>query len=137
MYGLDTNVLVRFLLRDDPKQAEQAREAIENAVAGGKLVAVSLLTILETEWVLRSCAKLEKVQVISIFRMLLEARDLHIEVEEVLEEALYYYESNKADFADCLMSSRYYEYGCEAMLTFDRGTSKLPKNMLLPLEKGK
>lgn len=136
MYGLDTNVLVRFLLRDNLIQAEQAKAAIEDAVAGGKSIAVSLLTILETEWVLRACAKLSKVDVITTFRKLLEARDLQIELEEVLEAALYYYESSKADFADCLISSRYIDLKCEAMLTFDRNASKLPGNMLLPLPKG-
>ena len=107
MYGLDTNVLVRFLLRDDLVQAEQAREAIEQAVATGTPVIVSLLTILETEWVLRSYAKLEKAEIITVFRMLLEARDQSIEMEEVLEGALYYYESSSSDFADCMMSARY------------------------------
>ena len=133
MYGLDTNVLVRFILRDDPIQAEQAKTAIADAVAAGKSLAVSLLTILETEWVLRSCAKLKKADVITTFRMLLEARDLQIEREEVLEAALYYYESSKADFADCLMTSRYADLKCEAMFTFDRGASKLPGNLLLSL----
>lgn len=133
MYGLDTNVLVRFLLRDDPEQAEQARKAIEDALVDGKPVVVSLLTLLETEWVLRSCAKLQKVKLISVFRMLLEARDVQIEEEEVLEEALYYYESSKADFADCLMSARYARLGCSAMLTFDQVAAKLPRNILLPV----
>jgi len=137
MYGLDTNVLVRFLLRDDLIQAEQAKAAIEESVVAGKVIAISLLTILETEWVLRACAKLSKSDVISIFRKLLETRDLQIELEEVLEAALYYYESAKADFADCLMTSRYSDLGCAAMFTFDRDASKLPGNIFLPLEKYK
>jgi predicted nucleic-acid-binding protein len=134
MYGLDTNVLVRFLLQDDLNQAEQAKKAIEDALVEGKSVVVSLLTVLETEWVLRSCAKIEKVKLIRVFRMLLEARDLQIEEEEVLEEALYFYEGSRADFADCLMSAQYAKLGCSAMLTFDQVAAKLPRNMLLPLE---
>ena len=134
MFGLDTNVLIRFLLRDDQKQAEQAIKAIEDALAEGKPVVVSLLTMMETEWVLRSCAKLEKKTVIRAFRMLLESRDLQIEQEEALEEALYHYEGNKADFADCLMAARYSRLGCSAMLTFDQKAAKLPGIMLLPIE---
>jgi len=117
MVGLDTNVLVRFLLRDDQKQAEQAQKAIEDALADGEPVVVSLLTMLESEWVLRSCAAIGKKTVISAFRKLLESRDLRIEQEEVLEEALYHYENNTVDFADCLMASRYTRLGCSAMLT--------------------
>ena len=53
MYGLDTNVLVRFLLKDDPDQAECAKKIIDDALIAGEPVAVALLAILETEWVLR------------------------------------------------------------------------------------
>ena len=133
MFGLDTNVLIRFLLRDDPKQAEQASKAIEDVLSDGNPVVVSLLTMMETEWVLRSCAKLEKTVVINAFRMLLESRDLRIEQEEVLEEAVYLYEGNKADFADCLMAARYQRLGCSAMLTFDQKAARLPGILLLPI----
>ena len=126
MYGLNTNVLVRYLLRDDRKQAEQAKKAIEKALASGEPLVVSLLTMLETEWVLRSCAGLDKKTLITTFRMLLEVRDLRIEQEETLEEALYLYENNNADFADCLMTARYTRLGCKAMLTFDRKAASLP-----------
>jgi len=126
MYGLDTNVLIRYLLRDDLIQAEQARVAIENAVQSGEPVVVSLLTMLESEWVLRSCASIDKRTVITTFRMLLETRDIRIEQEETLEEALYLYENSSSDFADCLMTASYARIGCTAMLTFDRKAAQLP-----------
>ena len=126
MYGLDTNVLIRYLLRDDLIQAEQARMAIENALQSDETVVVSLLTMLESAWVLRSCASIDKRTVITTFRMLLEIRDIRIEQEETLEEALYLYENNSADFADCLMTARYARLGCSAMLTFDKKVAQLP-----------
>lgn len=126
MYGLDTNVLIRYLLRDDPVQAEQARATIESAVQSGEPVVICLLTMLESEWVLRSCASIDKRAVISTFRMLLETRDIRIEQEETLEEALYLYENNNTDFADCIMAARYARLGCSAMLTFDKKASQLP-----------
>ena len=54
MLGIDTNVLVRFLVRDDPEQFERARRLIKREVGGGETVLISLLVLLETEWVLRS-----------------------------------------------------------------------------------
>ena len=125
-FGLDTNVLVRYLLRDDQEQAEQARMAIYQALVSGKPVAVCLLTLLKTEWVLRSCASLDKRTVIATFRMLLEAQDLNIEHEETLEKALFLYENHSADFADCLMAAHYTRIGCTSMLTFDRKAAQLP-----------
>lgn len=131
MLGLDTNVLVRFLLQDDPDQAEYAKRVVGEALASGEPVAVGLLVILETEWVLRSCARLDKKTVITTFRMLLEARDLFIEHEESLEHALYLYENSAADFADCLMATRYRRSGCSAMLTFDCKAATIPGVVLL------
>jgi predicted nucleic-acid-binding protein len=125
-FGLDTNVLVRFLLSDDQEQAEQARMAIDQALISGKPVAVCLLTLLETEGVLRSCASLDKRIVITTFRMLLEAQDITIEHEETLEKALFLYENHSADFADCLMAAHCTRIGCSSMLTFDRKAAQLP-----------
>ena len=124
--GLDTNVIVRFLLRDDRRQAEAARAAIEEAQASGEPAIVSLVTLAETEWVLRANAKLSKTDVLAIFRQLLEARDLLFESEEVVEEAVFLYENSRADFAECLMLAQYRRMGCTAMLTFDARAAKLP-----------
>ncbi|MEZ5453909.1 MAG: type II toxin-antitoxin system VapC family toxin [Thiothrix sp.] len=131
VYGFDTNVLVRYLLNDDPQQADIARQRIQQAVAEGEPVRISLLTILEAEWVLRSYGKRDKVTVISVFQALLESRDIEIELEESLEQALHYYKNSNADFADCLMASRNQRSGCTAMLTFDEKAAKLPGCELL------
>jgi predicted nucleic-acid-binding protein len=124
--GLDTNVIVRFLLRDDRQQATAARAKIEEALASGEPALVSLVTLAETEWVLRSNAKLSKAEVLAIFRQLLEARDLLFESEESVEEAIFLYDRSKADFAECLMLAHYRRMGCTAILTFDARAAKLP-----------
>ena len=131
MRGLDTNVLVRYLLRDDAKQSPIAKAAIDQAIAAKEPLLVSLLTLLETEWVLRSVAKVGKPGVIQTFKALLETRDLLIENEEVLEQAVHYYEDGKADFAECLMAARYQRIGCISMLTFDGKAAGIPGCELL------
>ncbi len=125
MVGIDTNVLVRFIVRDDLKQAEVAKAAIGRAMEANEPLAVSLLTILETEWVLRSRYRFGKEVVVRIFKILLEAGDVLIEGEETLEQALYLFEDSSADFADCLMVARYQRMGCATMLTFDENAAKL------------
>jgi predicted nucleic-acid-binding protein len=129
--GLDTNVLVRFLLQDDPRQTEFATKAIQRAVDDEEPLVVSLLTVLETEWVLRSCGHFDKATIIVTFRQLLEAGDLLVENEEVVEAALHYFENSNVEFADCLMVARYQRMGCNAMLTFDIKAAKLPGAELL------
>lgn len=133
MQGLDTNVLVRFLLRDDPRQAKAAKAAIDDALASGTPLFLSLLVVLETEWVLRTCANLRKPAIIGVFKQLLESRDLNFEDEAALEEALYQYEDSGAEFADCLLISRYLRLGCRSMLTFDAKAARLPGTELLDL----
>jgi predicted nucleic-acid-binding protein len=126
MQGLDTNVLVRYVLADDPVQTPVAQAAVAQAAASGDPARVSLLTLLETEWVLRSAAKVGRPGVIGLFKKLLECADLLIENEDALVQALHYYEDGLADFADCLMAARYQQLGCSTLLTFDAKASRLP-----------
>src|SRR5207247_4794556 len=62
MLGLDTNVLVRFLVRDHEVQFERARRLIKREVGAQEKVLISLLVLLETEWVLRSRYGLRNTQ---------------------------------------------------------------------------
>ncbi|HEY6578663.1 MAG TPA: PIN domain-containing protein [Rhizomicrobium sp.] len=131
MRGLETNVLVRFLLGDDRRQSKAARTVIADALAAGEPLLLSLLTVLETEWVLRARAGLRKNTIVGAFKQLLESRDLVFESEEALEEALYRFEEGSADFADCLMVAQYRQLGCTAMLTFDVRAARVPGGELL------
>ena len=81
MIGLDTNVLVRFLVRDDEEQFERARKLIRRQAQDGQPVRISLLVLLETEWVLRSRYKLKKGEILSAFSDLLSVVDMSFEDE--------------------------------------------------------
>lgn len=131
MRGLDTNVLVRFLLRDDAKQAAAARRLVTSAISEGEPLVVSLITLLETEWVLRANAKLDKMRVIAELYGLLDSGALAFESEPVVQQALDVYEDTKADFPECLMIAQYQRLGCDKMLTFDARAAKLPGGELL------
>ena len=119
MIGLDTNVIARIVLADDAVQTRQALAVLARAQAAGETVVLSLATVLELEWVLRGVAKLAKSRVLAVFKQLLETEDLQIQDEQVLEQAIYSYENNAADFAECLFWAQYQRMGCRAMLTFD------------------
>ena len=126
MLGIDTNVLVRFLVRDDELQFDKARKLIRREIAAGHQVLVSQLVILETEWVLRSRYSLSKIDIVAAISGLLDATEIQIEDEPTVEEALYVWKENSADFADCLISAKYRRLGCRATATFDTKASKLP-----------
>jgi predicted nucleic-acid-binding protein len=126
MLGVDTNVLVRFLVRDDEAQYEKARKLIKREVAAGRCVFISQLVLLETEWVLRSRYSLSKAQIIEAISGLLDAADVRFEDEPAIEEALFIWKDTTADFADCLIGARNRRLGCRATATFDVKASRLP-----------
>jgi predicted nucleic-acid-binding protein len=126
MLGVDTNVLVRFLVRDDETQFEKARKLIKREVAAGRRVFVSQLVLLETEWVLRSRYSLPKNRIIEAISGLLDATDVRLEDEPAIEEALFIWKDTAAGFADCLIGARNRRLGCRATATFDVKASGLP-----------
>jgi predicted nucleic-acid-binding protein len=126
MLGIDTNVLVRFLVRDDEAQFENARKLIKREVAAGRGVLVNQLVLLETEWVLRSRYSLAKNLIIQAISGLLNASDVRFEDEPAVEEALFIWKDSAADFADCLIGAKNRRLGCRATATFDMKASKLP-----------
>jgi predicted nucleic-acid-binding protein len=126
MLGVDTNVLVRFLVRDDEAQFEKARKLIKREVAAGRGVLVNQLVLLEPEWVLRSRYSLSKQLIIQTISGLLDASDVEFEDEAAIEEALFVWKESAADFADCLIGAKNRRLGCRAKATFDVKASKLP-----------
>ncbi len=125
MLGIDTNVLVRFLVRDEELQFQKARKSIRREVAAERKVFVSLLVLLETEWVLRSRYNLKKHEFIDVVSGLLEAADIQFEDEPAIEEALFVWKDNSVGFADSLIGARNRRLGCTATATFDAKASRL------------
>jgi predicted nucleic-acid-binding protein len=126
MLAIDTNVLVRFLVRDDEPQFDKARKLIKREIAAGRRVFVSQLVLLETEWVLRSRYRLAKRLIIEAISGLLDAADVRFEDEPSIEEALFIWKDTTSDFADCLIGAKNRRLGCRATATFDVKASKLP-----------
>ena len=125
MLGVDTNVLVRYLVRDDQSQYERARRLIEREVNIGEPLLVSPLVLLELEWVLRSRYELAKPEILAAFSSLMQTADLAFEDEPAVEQALYSWTNSVADFADCLIDAHYRRLGCRGTATFDRKALKL------------
>ena len=126
MIGLDTNVLVRFLVEDDEIQLAKARALINRESRSDHRVMISLLVLLETEWVLRSRYEFVKEEIIGVFSGMLESVEFEIEDESSVEQALYLWKDSTAQFADCLIGARHKSLGCRATATFDGKALKLP-----------
>jgi predicted nucleic-acid-binding protein len=131
MLGIDTNVLVRFLVRDDEAQFEKANRLIKREVGAKEDVFVSLLVLLETEWVLRSRYNLQKREIMEAISGLLDAAEVRLEDEPAIEETLFIWKDSAADFADCLIGAHNRRLGCRATATFDAKAVKLTAFVVL------
>ena len=107
MLGIDTNVLVRFLVRDDERQFRKAQQLIEREKTRGEPVLVSQLVLLEAEWVLRSRYAVAKSEILRAFSGLLDSVELAIEDEPSVERALFLWRESSAEFAECLIGARH------------------------------
>lgn len=132
--AIDTNVLVRILVRD-PTAVDQclaAERVVAEAAASGEPLLISLCALLETEWVLRSRYKVDRSSMTAAVIAMLETPGLEFEHAPTVEEALYLFDQvPSSDFADCLLLARAMHLGRGRFLTFDVGAAKLPQAELL------
>ena len=123
MIGLDTNVLVRYIMQDDPKQSLKATTLIES-LEDDHPGFVTVVSILELYWVLTSCYGLSNYQVKQALDVLLRTRQIIVDRAEQVMRALRVFETGKADFADCFIERTASSVGCEQTLTFDVDAAK-------------
>lgn len=123
MIGLDTNVLVRYIMQDDPQQSAQASHAMErlNADEPGF---ISIVATVELAWVLDSCYALSRNQISDALEALLRTKELVVDRAESVSRATRAFRATKADLADCLIAACAEAAGCTHTLTFDRGAAR-------------
>jgi len=119
MIALDTNVIVRFLVEDDRRQASRARSLIRNATTSKTPLYVSDIVFCEVVWVLDSAYGFGRDEIVSTLRRLLQARNLKFRSASQIAEALEAYSSGPGDFADYLIREQACEAGCDVVATFD------------------
>jgi len=123
MIGLDTNVLVRYIMQDDLKQSPLATRLIESRSVESRGF-VPLVTVVEFFWVMSSAYELDRGQIIAALEGLLRAKELVVERAEIVWKALRIFQTANVDFADCLIERSAAAAGCERTMTFDRGAAK-------------
>ena len=119
MIGLDTNVLVRLLVEDDVGQTRRAIALLEQARAGGEMLYLDPIVIVETAWVLRSFYHATPADIAEAIASLLGNAAYEIGDRRTIEAALRLYQDGKADFADCLIVTRNLAAACRHTVTFD------------------
>lgn len=131
MPGVDTNLLVRWLIDDDETQGSLVQAVLGSARARQAALFVPNTVTLELEWVLRSRYRLDKADILVAFNALLETQELDFQDEAAIERALHHYRNGAAEFADCMHSGICAAVGRSPLLTFDKAAARLPGVELL------
>lgn len=124
MIGLDTNVVLRYLLQDDPAQSRKANRLIDG-LSPENPAFISIATTLEIVWVLRSLFKLTPKQIATQLEQLLAADALALQNEQQVFEATFALKRGLGEFKDALIGSLNAWAGCCETVTFDRRTTRL------------
>jgi predicted nucleic-acid-binding protein len=125
MIGLDTNVLVRHLVQDDPGQSRKATQLITQHCTHDDPGFINRIVLCELVWVLETAYGYPKDTIVAVLDKLLRTSQLKIEGLQAAWTAFRLYQKGKADFADCLMGTTNRIEGCERTVTFDRLAGKI------------
>jgi predicted nucleic-acid-binding protein len=121
--GIDTNVLIRYIVRDDPEQTRVATTFIDSLTFEERGF-ITLVSIAEIYWVLDHSFKASREVIYSTFQSLLTSREILIQNAFLVHAALQRYMQTNADFDDCLIAECSRAEGCDTIVTFDKRAAK-------------
>lgn len=131
MIGIDTNVVIRYLVQDDEKQSSAATQFIENSLTAKVPGYINQITLCEIVWVLQRSYGVTKTQLLEIIQGLLTTKQFIVENIEVAWKALRVFEGKNIDFSDALIAQGNIRDGCKYTVTFDKKAASLPGFQLL------
>jgi predicted nucleic-acid-binding protein len=127
MTGLDTNVLVRYLVRDEPTQAARATRELERE----ERFLIGSVVLCELVWVLEAGYDFSRTEIGDTLEKILATAQFEIEGKDLALAALDDFRGSRADFSDCLIARRNRAAGAAQTVTFDRSLRGLEGFRLL------
>ena len=125
MIGIDTNVIVRYIVQDDPIQSKAATRLIEQSCNIDNPGFINQIVMCELVWVLRRSYKLDKASICKVIEQIIRTDRFLIEDIQLVWKALQAFKESKADFADCLLGQKNLQAGCDYTATLDDAASRL------------
>ncbi len=125
MKGIDTNILIRFMVGDDKKQAEEVYNIFKKTELDKKELFVPVLVMLELIWVLEAVYEIPRTEILDAISELLLMPILKFEHQSALQQFTNACRGNKYDLSDLLIAHSAKTQGCETVMTFDKKASKI------------
>lgn len=123
--GIDTNVLLRFVLRDDEEQYAVTRARFARALIDRERILIGPVAFAETVWTLARRRKVPRGEIVAMIDRLLATPPLRAFDEGIVRRALDLYGTERAGFSDCIILAMNEAAGCERTISFDRGALRL------------
>ena len=124
MIGIDTNVLIRYIVQDDPGQARMATRLIEEKLSPENKGFVSSVVLCEVIWVLKRFYRQPKEQLLLVVKTILETEVFEVEHRDCAWRAYYDFDEGDADFSDYYIAQVNKVYGASFTVTFDETAQK-------------
>lgn len=131
MIALDTNVVVRYLVQDDPRQSAVATRLLEKSLHADNRGFISLIALCEIAWVLEDCYQADRKEIHKVIEALLGTKQLEVESAERAWRALRAWDASTADFSDAIIGQVAQAHGAGRIVTFDKSAARLPGFELL------
>jgi predicted nucleic-acid-binding protein len=132
MKALDTNVLIRYLTQDEPKQAAIAAEQIEQAAVKAERMLIQPLVLCELVWVLEAAYDFGKAEILDTLDQIVRTREFEVADKDTVWHALEEYRQGKGDFSDYYLGRANERDGAPQTLTFDKALKGSPRFRVLP-----
>ncbi len=120
MKALDTNVIVRLLVRDDERQAQRARRLLVQAEENAEVMLVTDVVVLELIWVLLSAYSFSRAEALDALELLADLPVIKLQSHDVVRQLVRSGRAGREDLADLFIGLAARQGGCESTLTFDR-----------------
>jgi len=120
MIGIDTNVLVRYLTKDDELQSQMASRVIEKYSNKKKSILINNIVLCELIWVLLRGYKYCRSDIVCLLKEMISTIEFVFEDHGLVASAILTYEDEEADFADILIGYINQSCGASRTITFDR-----------------
>jgi predicted nucleic-acid-binding protein len=132
LIGVDTNVLLRVLVEDDPAQLRAAETLVNAPERAEDPVFVSPIVLVEIEWTLRRVYRRSKDEILEAMDRLQRHAHIVLDDREAVDAAIVGWRTGKASLADYLIGALARERGARTTMTFDQDAAETGAFTLLP-----
>ena len=126
MINLDTNVLLRIVLTDDPRRVASARSLLDRCAGEGEECLVTDVVLCELDWVLRRSYRASRAELLAILDGLLNRRPFVFQDRDLVNQAVESFRQGRQEFADLIIGLRGRAAGAVTTYTFDRELRRIP-----------